>query len=633
MSLLAPPLTRLIDAASRLSRGQATEAEVRSALAGMRDFCSEGRALFGLVSPGVLRTPEVDRILEECRQDLDGQEQALQQLDQALGDGSGGRLGPAVERLRSAATRLASGYVALHEEEKKEKIYSPFPVLDHFVKVGMNVLEGHVSKGELTSRFTPVVALVQRLERDVARFRALYQAPEVAEPMQHLVGAMHAGLGAMVEYFETGRGPALADGLKLLGRGSSAAFEGLAEMDRVAAAGRRSSHPYLEELHRSLEAFAAGRLTWPMVQDSWQLVQAASRYYRREMEAFRRFPLAPFLGAEEAPARAALRDVEAEVARLEPAFAQGGQPEAGRLEPLFDALSQGVHRLWDRIEEEVGRYSEAPHFAELRERVGRALLGEPSGELLAGQLHHSHGVQQGLSAEAAAGGLDPALARELAEIFAAQDEAYQVMIEALEGPDLASLRRGWDLLEATMPRMMEIVRGLRQALEAARPAAAGPTCLRCGQANDPGTRYCRSCNAVLPEMSKVPTEYTDILGGGSEGPTRLSLLEDLVARVEAGGAEPEEVLPEVEALEKMATQVARNLEQQVAPTAQGVSAEYAAFFHGQVQQYLHGLEWIRACVAEGNPGALRRGLESCRAAEEAIVDMKREIEAQMAVGE
>ena len=195
MTLLAAPLVRILDVAERLAEGRATPAEVLEALPLARDFCLEGRSLFALVSPGLLRTLEVDRILEECREDLDAQEEALAAMEEALKGSDTPRVGRAAERLREAATRLARGYGALHEEEKKERIYSPFPAVDHFLKVGLNVLEGHVGRGELTERFPPVVALVGRLERDHRRFDVLYGAEEVARPMAGLVKACRLAWG------------------------------------------------------------------------------------------------------------------------------------------------------------------------------------------------------------------------------------------------------------------------------------------------------------------------------------------------------------------------------------------------------------------------------------------------------
>ena len=633
MSLLAPPLNRLIDAAERFTRGQALADEVRSCLPAAREFCAEGRGLFRLIAPGLLRTPEVERLLEECAQDLDAQEKALTQLEEALATAFPSSVGSAAGRLREAATRLAGGYGALHEEEQKEKIYSPFPALDHFLKVGMNVLEGRVPRGELAERFPPVVSLVERLGRDVSRFRALYEAPAVAGSVSELVGTLQAGLGAVVQYFETGKLPALADGLKLLGRGSAALQGGLVEMDRIATTARKGSHPYLEELRMAVDRHAEGRLPWLLVRDAWQLVGSTAEHYHRELDAFRRFPLYPFLQGEEGRVRAALDTTVAELARLEPQFAHPGRPDLAALEASFDLLARRVAHLWDRLEEELVRYAEAPHVEELRERVGRALLGEPSEELLRERLLHFHEVQQGLAGEAAAGGLDPALAHELTMLFAGQDEGYRVMLDSLETRDLAELRRGWEALEATLPRMLELVRGLRQALQAVRDAApAGPRCLRCGQENARGTRYCTACGAVLPEMAHAPTEYTDITGGAASSGitgTRLSLLEDLVARAEVGEAEPSEVLAEVAALEAMATQVARTLETQVAPAAQGEAADFAAFFRERVDGFLHGLEWIRACVEAGDVSGMWQGLEACRQAGHDIVDLKAQIDASM----
>lgn len=628
MTLLASPLVRVLDVAERLSRGQATVSELQEALPLARDFCLEGRSLFALVSPGLLRSPEVDRILEECRQDLEAQEEAVQTMEVALQQEEGAKVALAAGRLAEAATRLARGYGALHEEEKKERIYSPFPVLDHFLKVGLNVLEGHVGRGELTGRLAPVVALVGRLERDLRRFEVLYGAVEVARPMAGLLGSMQAGLGALMEYLESGSRTALADGLKLLGRGSAAAHELLAEMDRVAAASRRGGHAYLEELRRALECHGQGRLPWNLVRDAWQLVQAAERHYEQELDAFRRFPLHPFLEADELPARRALEQVQAELARLQPAFDQESSPDLASLEAAFDALTGQVAYLWDRIEEEMARYSEAPAFQELRERVGRALSGEPVGILLRQQLLRFHEIQQELASQAAQGRLEGGLGSELVSLLAVQDQAWQVMLSSLEGADLAVLRRGWDLLEATMPRMIEIVRGMRQTLEEARPAApTGVTCMRCGNANPSGSRYCGSCQAMLPEVFQAPTEYTDILdGGASEEGTRLSNLERLLAGLELGQATPEEVLVEVSALEEMSGKVQRSLEQERSRAGTDQEAAFATRFLQLASDHAQGLVLVREGLEAGDLPAAWQGLEFCRVAAQGVVGLKHEID-------
>ncbi|MGI5843819.1 MAG: hypothetical protein ACOX9B_06560 [Candidatus Xenobium sp.] len=631
MTLLAAPLVRILDAAERLAEGRATPAEVYDALSGARDFCAEGRALFALVSPGLLRTAEVDRILEECRQDLDAQEEALKALEEALKASEPSRVGWAAERLREAASRLARGYGLLHEEEKKEKIYSPFPAVEHFLKVGLNVLEGHVGRAELTERFPPVVALVGRLERDHQRFEALYGAEEVALPMVGLLEAMQAGLGAIAEYFESGSRSALADGLKLLGRGSAAAHELLPEMDRVAAATRRSGHAYLDELRRALDCHAEGRLPWMLVRDAWQLVRDAESHYRQELDAFRRFPLYPFMKDDELPARAALDQVQVELELLEPAFDRESTPDLAGLEPAFDELASQVAHLWDRIEEELGRYSEAPAFQELRERVGRALSGEPVDLLLRQQFSSFHETQQELLNQLAQGGLEGGLGSELGALLAVQDQAWQVLLSSLEGPDLAVLRRGWELLEATMPRMVEIARGMRQVLQKSRPAApTGMACMRCGHANPPGVRYCGACSAVLPEVFQAPTEYTDILGGGaSETGTRLSNMERLLTAYEVGQVEGEEVLAELVALEQMSEQVLRTLEQDEPRIQTDQEADFARRFRELANDDAQGLALLRKGLEEGDLSAAWQGLEVCRVAAQGVIGLKQEIDAVM----
>ncbi|NMA26353.1 MAG: zinc ribbon domain-containing protein, partial [Burkholderiales bacterium] len=242
-----------------------------------------------------------------------------------------------------------------------------------------------------------------------------------------------------------------------------------------------------------------------------------------------------------------------------------------------------------------------------------------------------HEAQQELLNQAAQGGLEGGLGSELGALLAVQGQAWQVLLSSLEGPDLAVLRRGWELLEATMPRMVEIAREMRQVLQKSRPAApTGMACLRCGHANPPSVRYCGACSAVLPEVFQAPTEYTDILGGAaSETGTRLSNMERLLTAYEVGQVEGEEVLAELVALEQMSEQVLRTLEQDEPRIQTDQEADFARRFRELGNDDAQGLALLRKGLEEGDLSAAWQGLEVCRVAAQGVIGLKQEIDAVM----
>jgi len=182
-----------------------------------------------------------------------------------------------------------------------------------------------------------------------------------------------------------------------------------------------------------------------------------------------------------------------------------------------------------------------------------------------------------------------------------------------------------------MPRMIEIVRGMREVLEKARPAApTGMACMRCGHANPPGARYCGACSALLPEVFQAPTEYTDILGGGAaEAGTRLSSLERLLTGYELGQVEGEEVLAELVALEQMSERVLRALEQDEPRIQTDHEAAFARRFRALARDDAQGLALLRKGLEEGDFSAAWQGLEVCRVAGQGVLGLKQEIDAVM----
>lgn len=631
MPLLSPQFNRVIDAAQRFSQGEATSQELEVAIQDAKVFFEQGSQLFERITPAILRSPQIDETLQHCREDIAAQDQALSLIEESYQRLSREGVANAAKALDAAALRLAEDYHCLAQLERQEKIYSPFAAIDHFIKTGLNVLEGHAQPQDLINRFPPVVSLTERTTRDITRFSAIYSEPAITSLMDKLVPNLNAGLGACLQYFRTGWKPALADGLKLLGRGSTAVHSGLMEMDRVIIAKRESKHAYLDELRRSQTVLAQGKLSWQHVMDAFSLVTLALDNYRNELKAFGRFPLRPFLKEEEQAALQAIEACEQALKSFEVGLQRHIPQDTRYLEPFFDDLVIKINALWDGIDREIKRYSTAPHFQELRERVGRALLGEPIGAMLKQPLEHFNHLQQQLSQEVAAN-LSPDTARELAAILDSQDQAYQVMLKATELDDLEMLKQGWQVIEETMPLIMDIAGEMRLALEAVRSETpSGVTCMRCSTTNAAGSRYCCKCNAMLMEIATAPTEYTDITDPnagsqpGKTGPTRIALLESMISQLQTEGIDNEQVMQQVQELQQLVQAIATTYAQHTANRLNEQEAEFGQYFEEQIQHYFEGLSWIQKCLEDNEMRDIQHGLDLCLAAQDNLAAMSEQI--------
>ncbi|HXE73784.1 MAG TPA: hypothetical protein VNO81_14065, partial [Candidatus Nitrosotenuis sp.] len=506
-----------------------------------------------------------------------------------------------------------------------EKIYSPFAVLDHFIKTGMNVLEGRATYAQLSSRFPPVVALVGRLQEDLDRYGRLYPEAEAQVAIREagtVMANLQAGLGAVMEYLQSRRRSALADALKILARSSSYLQAVIDELDRQVRKVRRfSAHPYMESLFRALQTGEAN-----LIRQAWEQVGASVDYYEREIDSVRQFPIFFCLEADWQPVRQSADQVRWIFSQGDPERPQGLPLQA--LDRAFDGLVAGVERLWQRLEEEIYRFQDAPQLEELRDLVGRALGGGVVRQALADRLQHAQGLARKLAAEIPPG--DP-VGEEMARLLAMQDAGYEEMARYFQEGDPAHLRRGWAMLEATVPRLAELTRGLRQSLGVS--AAEGPrqvVCFRCGAQNPPDRRTCRLCQAVLQAPVQGPTEYVDITGGADYEavPLHLQELSDLAEAAEAGRADPEAVAAQVSRLQGRAGQVRRQYQQQIAPAAPShpVLGQYARYFEERLNRFEAGLETMAAFCQGAGPDVLLRGISQCLAAGEEILEMKRRIE-------
>lgn len=607
MLLLPPALSQLLEAAQALASGQPAAPAVQAALPAARSFVMGGGRLLEQLSPGILRTPRVQELLETGRRGVDDQRRALDALDRAAEGRSAAGAASAVQALRASTERLHDALRALEAEEREAQVFSPYPELDMLLKVGRNVLDLHVAPPVLAGYWRPAAARVTRLRLAADRFRELHERAGAEAPLERL----EAGLGAASEFLQAGRRLPLEDALRLIGPASVELHEVLRECEAAAA---QKTRPARE----------------PLVADLMQASPELAERIRTEIAAM--------IDDEEVRVEALRTHPLRALANLQPPTAALERARAAKapadLDEALAELRHALHAQETRVEEARRPVQGAPLLVDLQVLVGRALLGEISVADLHTELDHFRALQSELSAEMrrSVGLMDPGEEDELQGLLMRQTTGTERLAAFLADGDPRHLFEGWAVIAESAPRLIELSEGLRARLQPEAPPT-GTMCFRCGAANPREARYCQKCSAVLPVMAQAPTEYADITQG-AEGPApvpaHVARLEALVQRVESGEAGPDEVAAEVDDLLARAERVAQSFQSQVGRAGDATVREYATFFQEQMELYFDGLHTLRHYAEDGHPDHLYRGLEACRQAGLELMAMRTLIEGALA---
>ncbi|MCA9794123.1 MAG: hypothetical protein KC910_20080 [Candidatus Eremiobacteraeota bacterium] len=607
---------------------------MQEALGPAREFCAESRQLYQNLAAGILRTDEVDELLRQCGLELDAQAGYLDDLERTVREQKTVSAGDIVGRLQASFNRLAELYSQVQEAETQEKIYSPFPALDHFIKAGINHLNNYLEAGELKQRLELAVGPVAELEGRVFRFEILYADEHKTAQARQALTALQAGLGAVAQYLDTNQRPALEDGLRLLGSSSTVLFGQLAEFDKQVVT-RHSRYRYLDEFLRAVELYHQDpeKIPLGLVYATWNGVGQVVVYYQRQLEGVLRMSLFPELREQWEAAEVAWRELgelyNQVNSSLNPLPALEQIPK-DRLEHAFEVLLAGADILFKRLEEEAARFRHAPHLEGLRELVGRAQKGElPDGQLrqaLADYQERQQDLTQQLGRQA-----HDAVNQEMMALLGVHGAAFAEMERYFEDQDRAHFGAGWKMMEGTFERLLELGQQIERRVAPRGRAPKTVTCFRCSAANPTDRRICQACGAVLPVVPTGPESTVDITGMGVMGAAE-NALEEVLSAAESGNITRHELAERIDDLLERAGVARQGFEKKLIPLM-GRSAEldaYLRFFAQSIGAYVQGLIQVRG-FAEGQAVShLMSGGSQAREAAENMVLMKQKIDEALA---
>lgn len=389
MSLvLAPGISAVLSAGQRLLDGdEAAWSGLRSALGEASAFVDRSEAL-ALAVLDALRLPQgasPDVVRDRVARGFVQQREALAILERFAEEGEGWQLQRGLSSLEGATVRLEQEFDDLRQAGRSQVPRSPFPSLDYLVAVGLRVHEGTAPASSLRAWLGPAAASVELLGGHVQLFEALHPSHEpLVAAARKLVGDMQQGLGGILLFDESGDPTALLDGLKLLHHPSTRLAPLLAQMDAVSAGvtpDQGETLPAVVEFARALQAWEDKRLPWAQVQLAFVPLVRLAALYRGQVEALARSPLFYTLGGTLGEARARAGHLEEWVTGCQRAMEserEGSRLYVEGLRSAFVSALDGVEAATGRLESEALRLCAAPRLEEMRELVGRVLLGTVS---------------------------------------------------------------------------------------------------------------------------------------------------------------------------------------------------------------------------------------------------------------
>ena len=624
-------LQQIIKVCEKISIGEATPGDLNGLFVKARQVIAFERTGLERFTWDAIWTDTFQNLVKKLQSELEAHEKALQDLENSLNDIETFAIEKAGRDLKYSTEAVATLWDELNAEVGEQMVMSPYPVYDHLLKVGQNILQGHVEPSVLAAFFTPAADFTIRLRAAVKRFVLFYGESSLSECAQKVMTNVEAGMGAMDKFLQNGQTKALDDALHLLVTTTVTMYTVMSDMGQWAAAEKKyARHPLVEELYRAREAKLHGEDLYYL----WQAIKHALKLELTQVQTLLNHPLASLCDVHS-------QALKAGMARIMYIVQNGEKKSLDELNlPEFDImllnLDRLIHNDLTHINIECRLVSGAPNFEELLVTVGLALDGKIEPEafkiILQDTLEKIEETQNNLD-----GALEQLNAEDLellAHCLDCQALGCRELASWCETGDKQLLKNGWRRISASLPSTKRICAQMKKSLGLDDDSSKKLTCMRCGQQNPASARYCSKCSAVLMQLVQAPpTEYTDLETGLSDSnfesplPGNILKLEQLVRSVESGQAYTQEAAEVLDKLLSSAYAYRKLYLNRVRPALEReqIDPSIAERFEIGMSSYIEGLEICRNFVEDPQIDYLYNGLDQASAAALELNDLQTEL--------
>lgn len=632
MPEIPAPVQKIITLCEQIAAGEAAADLLGEQFIKARQAVAFERAGFERFSWDVIRTERIKELLQKSAQELDAHEEALRELESASESGDMFALEKAGRDLKFSAIAVSEIWEAMGQEAGGQEVLSPYPVYDKLLKVGQNILAGHIREAVLGSFFPPAANFTVRLRAATKRFVLFYGKSSLSDCAERVMTNVEAGMGAVDEFLRSGDRKALDDAMHLLVTTTVTMYTVMADMGIWAANERKyGHHPITEELFRAREA----NMEAEDLQILWQAVKASLQLELTQVQTLLAHPLGTLFNVPRDVLKAGMAGALSAVKKGEEEGWESVDLE--KLDLLLPNLDRIIRDCFGRINIECSLASGASNFEELMVICGLAADGKVDAEefrvILQETADNISEVRSSMGASL--GHLSAENWKLLDHCLDIQESGCAELDAWCGNGDIEALRRGWQLISQTLPSVKRISREMKESMGVGTSAAKTVLCMRCGETNPQSEKRCAKCGAPLMQLVESgPAEYMDLEDGSIDGgsgeadvPANIVKLESLVQAVESELAGPAEVSETVGELLRTAQSFRTVYDKKVksAASRDGIDSGLIEAFEEAMNTYIEGLEICLHFSEEPNIEYLYRGLEQCTAAAAAISDVQFEL--------
>jgi hypothetical protein len=342
----------------------------------------------------------------------------------------------------------------------------PFPALEALVAGLASWRSGLTTPESIHPMLTASVALVARLDRQIALFEAAHQQP--APEARHLIQALAAALGAIAEGLDDTAH--LKPGLDTIAQVAWPLAGTLRELERQSNAQRSfSRYAALEDCYRyvsrqsdiapaardllNLAAVERADLLYQLLRDQWAVIRSLPMAFTVNLD----------------PARGVLDDLHQQVIYFQQSIGRADASTMLTLCTLRDAVEAArtaIASVRSDLQAGLSLTADLPNLELLRERIGRLLQGTMSMKRF---LIEFTGLATGLESLRTQARTNPALSSLLDQ----QRQGFERISRYFRDADPTHLTEGWRMVANTLPGLQKVRRTLPE--QALRPLGLSQT--------------------------------------------------------------------------------------------------------------------------------------------------------------
>jgi len=166
-----PPVTELLDRANDVYRKTAEPHDLKPFLRDARDFHDRTRGFFLFFNKSRVEDEEVKHLTEVFLEHCDKLDKHFDKLDEFIKKGNIDKLLESVLGVQEASHNMTVTRNKLKEINQKFEVMSSLPIVEDFIRIGINVFNGTVNKEALIEKMPFQLVLLNSIERDIKIFK------------------------------------------------------------------------------------------------------------------------------------------------------------------------------------------------------------------------------------------------------------------------------------------------------------------------------------------------------------------------------------------------------------------------------------------------------------------------------